>query len=229
MDRASLELFLSQRLSLEQIGKRVGRHPSTVGYWVKKHGLEAVNRERHAARGGLEKHELERLIRECGSIRSIADTLGLSEGSVKYWLGKFDLRTEGGRGRRRSIEAREARAAGLAITRMTCRHHGETDFWLEGRGYYRCRKCRWEAVVRRRRKVKAILVAEMGGACRICGYDRYQGALQFHHLEPSSKRFSPGSLSATLALARVREEASKCVLLCANCHAEVEAGIVGID
>jgi hypothetical protein len=29
----------------------------------------------------------------------------------------------------------------------------------------------------------------------------------------------------TRALAKAREEAAKCVLLCANCHAEVEAGI----
>jgi hypothetical protein len=27
----------------------------------------------------------------------------------------------------------------------------------------------------------------------------------------------------------MREEAEKCVLLCANCHAEVEAGIVTIE
>jgi hypothetical protein len=27
----------------------------------------------------------------------------------------------------------------------------------------------------------------------------------------------------------MREEARKCVLLCANCHAEVEAGIVRIE
>jgi hypothetical protein len=30
----------------------------------------------------------------------------------------------------------------------------------------------------------------------------------------------------TLGIARMREEARKCVLLCANCHAEVEAGLI---
>ena len=51
MDRDSLKLFLDQGLSLEEIGRRVGRHPSTVGYWVKKHGLTAAHKDRHAAEG----------------------------------------------------------------------------------------------------------------------------------------------------------------------------------
>jgi len=29
-------------MSLEAIGKRAGKHESTVSYWLKKHGLEAV-------------------------------------------------------------------------------------------------------------------------------------------------------------------------------------------
>lgn len=29
----------------------------------------------------------------------------------------------------------------------------------------------------------------------------------------------------TRSIERAREEAAKCVLLCANCHAEVEAGV----
>jgi transposase-like protein len=51
MDRASLEQLLGQGLSLAEIGRRFGRHEATVSYWVKKHSLEAANREKHAARG----------------------------------------------------------------------------------------------------------------------------------------------------------------------------------
>jgi hypothetical protein len=40
-----------------------------------------------------------------------------------------------------------------------------TDFWLEGRGYYRCKRCRMERVSRRRIAIKAILVTEAGGRC----------------------------------------------------------------
>jgi len=46
---------------------------------------------------------------------------------------------------------------------------------------------------------------------------------EFHHVDPKAKQFQ--ITSHTRSLARLRVEASKCVLLCSNCHAEVEAGI----
>ena len=70
------------------------------------------------------------------------------------------------------------------------------------------------------------LVDEAGGACSRCGYDRYLGALQFDHLDPSKKAFSLSMKGVARSLAKAREEAAKCVVLCANCHAEVEAGIM---
>jgi IS30 family transposase len=47
VDRASLELLLGQGLSLAEIGRRFGRHESTIAYWVQRHGLEAVGRDKH--------------------------------------------------------------------------------------------------------------------------------------------------------------------------------------
>ena len=48
MEREALEQLLGRRLSLAEIGRRVGVHESTVSYWAKRHGLEAVNRDRSA-------------------------------------------------------------------------------------------------------------------------------------------------------------------------------------
>jgi hypothetical protein len=72
------------------------------------------------------------------------------------------------------------------------------------------------------------LVEEAGGSCRLCGYDRYAGALEFHHVDAAQKSFSLGHKGVTRSLALAREEARKCILLCSNCHAEVEGGIVKI-
>ena len=77
-----------------------------------------------------------------------------------------------------------------------------------------------------RRKVKRILVEEAGGACAVCGYSRFDAALQFHHVDPTEKSFALSREGVTRSLARARAEAQKCVLLCANCHAEVEGGFV---
>jgi transposase len=52
VDKELLEECLGEGLSLEAIGKRVGKHESTVSYWLKKHGLQASKAEIHAARGG---------------------------------------------------------------------------------------------------------------------------------------------------------------------------------
>lgn len=109
-----------------------------------------------------------------------------------------------------------------------CIHHGSTEFVLEGRGYYRCKTCRKNGVAKRRRRALAMLKAEFGGKCAICGYSKYLGALQFHHLDPKEKGFGISQSGEPKALEKLREEARKCILLCANCHAEVEAGLVDI-
>jgi transposase len=226
MDRDSLQRFLEQGLSLEQIGARVKRHPSTVGYWLRKYGLMAVNGQRNTPRGALDRTELETLVAGGASVSAIAAQLDASATRVQYWLRNYGLRT---RHSLRRAKALQARKGGVAVIRLMCPHHGLTDFWLEGRGYHRCLRCRGEAVARRRRKVKAVLVEELGGRCRICGYDRCVGALHFHHVDPATKAFTVSHQGATLALERMREEVRKCVLLCANCHAEVEAGIAKLE
>lgn len=49
MEKELLEECLGEGLSLEAIGKRVGKHESTVSYWLKKHGLVAAEAQKHAA------------------------------------------------------------------------------------------------------------------------------------------------------------------------------------
>ncbi len=46
------------------------------------------------------------------------------------------------------------------------------------------------------------------------------------HVDPAQKRFQLSLKGLARALDTVREEAQKCVLLCATCHAEVEVGFV---
>ena len=49
--------------------------------------------------------------------------------------------------------------------------------------------------------------------------------LHFHHVDPKTKSFAISTASGK-SLDTFREEARKCVLLCANCHGEVETGLV---
>jgi transposase-like protein len=222
MDKEALETLLERGLSLDRIAERFGVHPSTVSYWLKKHGLSAAHAARHSARGGIPRDRLTELVEAGGTHRSIAAELGISVATVRYWLKRFGLATRGTA--MRQLPAREKEARPLS-TQRNCKHHGETRFALFTGGVYRCVRCRAEAVARRRRAVRAAIIREAGGRCVVCGYDRYVGALQFHHLEPSEKEFTISGRGVTRALDRLRVEASKCALLCANCHAEVEGGV----
>lgn len=91
---------------------------------------------------------------------------------------------------------------------------------------YKCSICNMASIKRARKKAKERLVHKHGGMCIICGYNRYAGSLQFHHLDPSTKTGQVSSLGPCTR--RAIEEAEKCVLLCANCHFEVEAGITNL-
>jgi transposase len=218
MKRRFLEDCLAKGMSLEAIGELVGRHPSTVSYWLKKHGLTAAGSEKHARRGPLRREELKSLLASGATLVEMATRLDRSVASVRYWLDRHQLRVINSRGPR----PRCGDGAKTAI--FECRQHGLTEFTLEGRGHYRCKRCRSRAVIDRRRTVKEKLVKEAGGACALCGYGRWAGALQFHHLDPSRKEFSISQRGHSRSLARSRAEARKCILLCANCHAEVEGG-----
>jgi transposase len=222
MDKDSLRLLLAQGMSVEKIAKRFGKHPSTVSYWLKKHRLEAPNRERHAAKGGIEREWLQELVSEGLTIAELAEVLGFGKASVRYWLRKYGLRT---RAAEQASATTAGRSGGHLTLMRTCPHHGEAEFVIEGRGYYRCKQCRSDQIIRHRRRVKEVLVAEAGGRCALCGYQRYLGALEFHHRDPATKRFHLSGAGMTLSLADVRAEAAKCVLLCSNCHAEVEGGV----
>jgi excisionase family DNA binding protein len=219
-----LEGYLRRGLSLEAIGQLTGRHPTTVGYWVKQHGLAAVHRDRHAPRGGIERARLSELVAEGLTTREISNRLGLSQSTVRHWLKRHGLKTV----RARRQDAHGQRGLDPDRKAMQCARHGATEFWLESRGIYRCVRCRSEAVARRRRRLKQMLVAAAGGRCRICGYDRWIGALHFHHRDGETKHFGRAERGLTKSLEAMRAEAAKCILLCANCHSEVEGGIVKI-
>ena len=162
------------------------------------------------------------------SIAQLAERFGCSKGSIRYWLGKYGLRTRNPAKRASSPESIAARQAGLKAMIKDCPVHGRQRFVLERAGYFRCTRCRADRVSARRRRLKQILIAEAGGQCVICGYNRTARALEFHHLDPSEKHFPVSSQGRTRSVESLRAEARKCVLLCSNCPAEVEDGLLTV-
>jgi 5-methylcytosine-specific restriction endonuclease McrA len=217
MDREWLQEQLAAGHSLAAIAGKAGKGASTVAYWINRHGLVAAGAARHTPKGPIDEALLRGFVEQARSVRQIADEVGRSPSVVRYWLRRYGLTT-----RNRSLSV--GTLPGTDSPRE-CELHRGVELRLHGGRRYRCPQCISEAVIARRRRVKAVLVREAGGACVVCGYDRYVGALQFHHRDPAQKAFAISLNGRTAALARLREEARKCVLLCGNCHAEVEAGM----
>lgn len=55
-------------------------------------------------------------------------------------------------------------------------------------------------------------------SCSSCGFN-HPAALQFHHIDPSTKKSEVSSMVAS-AISRktIIKEIEKCIVLCANCH-----------
>lgn len=92
-----------------------------------------------------------------------------------------------------------------------------------------CKPCHKDQTIERQRLFKRKSIEYKGNKCCYCGYSKYQGALQFHHLDPSKKDFSISKIKLTTWDERATRELDKCVLLCANCHMEVHAGVISLD
>jgi predicted HNH restriction endonuclease len=88
-----------------------------------------------------------------------------------------------------------------------------------------CKSCLNALTLERQRERKQEAIEYKGNKCQLCGYDKYKGALEFHHIDPTKKDFalSAGRLTS---LEKLKPELDKCVLLCANCHREVHANLV---
>ena len=76
-----------------------------------------------------------------------------------------------------------------------------------------------------------------GDKCQSCGYDKTPNSLHFHHVIESTKLFNisefysqkgkNGKVPKSISL--LVQELNKCILVCANCHNEIHAGIKEID
>ena len=95
---------------------------------------------------------------------------------------------------------------------------------IEKRTYADRREYLIAAVAKRRRELKRRAVEYKGGACICCGYHQHVGVLDFHHIDPTTKEFGISGKGMTRSWEKIKTELDKCILVCANCHREIELG-----
>lgn len=103
-------------------------------------------------------------------------------------------------------------------------------------GYHPSGKQKWKPTCKLCEKGERLdlfdgLIAEVFPVleCSVCQYSKCRQALEFHHLDPAQKEYGVATFRSSR---RNREvviaELKKCVLLCANCHREVHAGLINL-
>ena len=95
----------------------------------------------------------------------------------------------------------------------------------KGHTLHRCNSCH---STKKRVKLKKDAVLLKGGKCIRCNYNRCLSALVFHHKDPAGKKITLANMDR-FPWQIVKEELDKCILLCANCHAEEHATDYNID
>jgi hypothetical protein len=89
----------------------------------------------------------------------------------------------------------------------------------------KCLKClqEWE-----RSKFQERIFKIVGGRdkvkCQSCGYDKCIAAIDFHHINPSTKDHLVSGMK-NYSEKKLRSEIEKCMMLCCMCHREVHAGM----
>ena len=224
MEADWLRSRLESGRSIESIAREAGKAPSTVAYWVNKHGLTSTHAVKHAARGAIAREALEELMAEGLTIRVMAERLDRSYSTVRHWLARHGLATPRALRLARRAGAGERGRNGPGQLPGSRRHgvHPSWQPWLplpavpNGRGRSPPSGDQADPGRRGGRRMRDLRLRPLRPGAAIPSS------------RPAKKSFSLAAGGLTRSLERAREEAAKCVLLCANCHAEVEGGIATI-
>lgn len=81
-----------------------------------------------------------------------------------------------------------------------------------------CKSCVRRKAVESQHRFKLECIEYKGGVCVDCKRMPHPAAMTFHHLDPSVKEFQLSNSRTKVLSETVRQELSKCVLLCRNCH-----------
>ena len=164
----------------------------------------------------MTKEILEELINKKFSTHFIAKELNTSQTNVRYWLKKFNLSPVG------FIKIKPLVINNKKICTL-CKENLDIDnFYKKPDGNYHtyCKVCLSKKVLDRQQMIKKLSVEYKGGKCSHCGYNKCLGALQFHHINPLDKDINWKTFKMKGFNEELKQELDKCILLCANCHAE---------
>lgn len=171
----------------------------------------------------LSKTELKKLyIGKKLSQRQIAERLNVSENKVKYFISKYELKRK-----EDNITTDESLKVcpQCGLEKKRNQFYMRSSHGVKRQGSW-CKECMARKALDRNRACKASYVKMKGGACQSCGFNKYDGALEFHHADPKTKDETIARMTRNPLSPKLIAELEKCVLLCSNCHKMIHAKLI---
>lgn len=160
----------------------------------------------------MERKILEKLISDNQSIRQMSNSLNLSYSSVKYWLNKYNLKTNY---KKQNLPDGKKKCS-------ECKNIFDVSMFYKKKDKYQpyCKTCFNQICTQRWIDRKIWAIQYKGSNCVDCNLS-YPSTpypvFEFHHLDPSEKDLDWSKIRLT-SKDKMKSELDKCVLLCANCH-----------
>lgn len=116
----------------------------------------------------------------------------------------------------------------LATDRRKCSKCGDTNpTHFYGQKTRMCRDCDNAYTIEKARLNKRRAREYLGGKCALCGFDKFEIALDIHHIDPQKKDKNFDKMRGW-CWERIEKELQGCILLCKICHVAFHNGLISI-
>lgn len=233
MNQDKIKELMDKGLTLQVIADEIGTTRAKLKHFLRKIGLKSNNYRKLPV--PITKEDLLKLISLNHSTYEMAKALNCSQCNVRHWLKRFSLKSKKVKGNLRNSEGNvdPIKANNTHKKCPKCEkllEFNKDNFYVEKSGRIQswCSACSDQALIIRQRTKKLECLNYLGGKCVVCNYDKYQGALEFHHIDPKKKSFAIGTIK-TCSMEKLKPELDKCVILCSNCHKEFHGGLIKLE
>jgi len=147
------------------------------------------------------KSRLPQLAEEGLTYQQMGDVLGVSSAWVHKWMNRMNIKSHYSLNNSLS----ECKDCGAELDKTI----------LKGN---RCMKCRYKDTANRRKDKRKAAVELLGDVCKDCGVSYPHAVYDFHHHTEEKDECVSVMIHSGRKLEDILNEASKCELLCSNCH-----------
>jgi hypothetical protein len=179
----------------------------------------------------MNESDLILMINQGLSTHQIAKKTVKGQTTIRHWLKKYGLKTNPiYKTRKKEIIVNEFGVELKICPKCNCQKElTKENFYINSNGktHSWCKMCNDKISYKKQKELKQKCVDIKGGKCVFCGYNKYVGSMDFHHIDPNKKEYSISDLR-TYSFDKLKVELDKCILVCRNCHGELHGGLINI-